>query len=142
MGKPAALVKVVGVSAGGKSTLVRGLRAHGYDARPISQEHSGSPTLWKEFGMPQALIYLDVSLDAQRERRPDVTWSVADRTIEVKRLANARDAADLVIDTSAQTSSEVLKIALAYLQGKRLRKSATPLPPLGESGAPVTTDTE
>jgi len=135
--KPPSLVKVVGVSAAGKSTLARGLRAAGYDARPVSQEHSGAPTLWKEFGVPRALIYLDVTLEAQRSRRTDVTWSAAHRHEEVARLAHARNHADLVIDTSTQGSAEVLAIALAFLQGKRVRKSATPLPPLGETGAPV-----
>jgi hypothetical protein len=134
---PTALVKVVGVSAAGKSTLTRALRAEGYDARPVSQEHSGAPTLWKQFGVPRALIYLDVSLAAQRARRDDVTWSRENRDNEVARLADARAHADLVIDTSTQSSAEVLAIALAFLRGKRVRKSATALPPLGETGAPV-----
>lgn len=135
--KPPALVKVVGVSAAGKSTLARALRAAGYDARPISQEHSGAPTLWKQFGVPRVLIYLDVSLEAQRTRRTDVVWSAENRSDEVARLANARTHADLVIDTSGQGGADVLAIALAFLQGKGVRRSSAPLPPLGETGAPV-----
>ena len=49
------VIKVVGVSAGGKSTLVRALREHGYDARAVSQEHSHSATLWKQFDVPRVL---------------------------------------------------------------------------------------
>lgn len=134
---PPALIKVVGVSAAGKSTLARRLRAQGYDARPVSQEHSGAPTLWKQFGAPRALIYLDVSLAAQQARRTDVAWSAEHRGIEIERLADARAHADLVIDTSTQSSAEVLAIALAFLESKRMRRSASPLPPLGETGAPV-----
>lgn len=134
--RPLPMIKVVGVSASGKSTLARRLREAGYDARPVSQEHSNVPTLWKQFGMPKALIYLNVSLEAQQERRPDVTWSKRDRTQEVERLADARENADLVIDTSTQSSDEVLEIALAYLKGKRFRKSGIALPALGETGAP------
>ena len=58
------VIKVVGVSAGGKSTLVRLLRERGYDARAVSQEHSEVPTLWKQFEPPRVLIYLDTTLEA------------------------------------------------------------------------------
>lgn len=130
------LIKVVGVSGSGKSTLVRGLRAAGYDARPVSQEHSGVPTLWKDFGVPRVLIYLDVSLDAQRTRRQDVPWSAEARSIEVERLADAHANADLRIDTSGQSPKEVCAIALAWLQAQRITHADAALPPTGETGAP------
>ncbi len=79
------VIKVVGVSASGKSTLVKGLRAAGYDARPVSQEHSNVPDLWKQFDFPKVLIYLDVTLAMQEKRRPDVEWSEAARSIEIER---------------------------------------------------------
>lgn len=130
-------IKVVGVSGSGKSTLVRGLRAAGYEARPVSQEHSGVPTLWKEMGMPRVLIYLDVTLDAQRARRQDVSWSEAARTVEVDRLADAHANADLRIDTTTQTPQEICAIVLAWLKTQRIRHSAQALPPHGETGAPI-----
>lgn len=135
--KPLPQIKVVGVSGSGKSTLVRTLRAAGYDAKPVSQEHSGVPTLWKEMGLPRVLIYLDVSLAAQRARRQDVPWSDEARTIEVARLADARANADLRIDTSDQSPQEVSRIALAWLGAQKIVHSSAPLPLLGETGAPV-----
>ena len=131
------VIKVVGVSASGKSTLVAGLRAAGYDAYPVSQEHSNVADLWKQFGMPRVLIYLDVSLEAQKERRPDVTWDAANRNTEVERLAHARDHADLQIDTSHNSAEQVRRIALAYLEGQRVRRADSALPPVSQTGAPV-----
>ena len=63
------LIKVVGVSASGKSTLVTSLREVGF-ARPVSQEHSDVAELWKQFGFPRVLIFLDNDLAGQRGRRP------------------------------------------------------------------------
>jgi hypothetical protein len=131
------VIKVVGVSASGKSTLVKRLRLAGYDARPVSQEHANVPTLWRQFGAPKALIYLDVSLEAQRARRDDVTWSAAAREEEVRRLAHARHHADLVINTSASSPDTVAALALAWLRSHRIRHAAEALPPAGETGAPV-----
>lgn len=131
------MIKVVGVSAGGKSTLVAGLRDAGYDAYPVSQEHSNVADLWKQFGSPRVLIYLDVSLKAQKERRPDVTWDAANRNTEIERLMHARDHADLQIDTSHNSAEQVRRIALAYLEGQRIRRADSALPPVGQTGAPV-----
>ena len=47
------LIKVVGISASGKSTLVKALRQRGYRARPVSQEHSNVPSLWQQFEEPE-----------------------------------------------------------------------------------------
>jgi RNase adaptor protein for sRNA GlmZ degradation len=135
------LIKVVGVSASGKSTLVRGLRERGYDARSVSQEHSHVPDLWQRMRPPARLIYLDVSLDVQRSRRPDVTWDEAWRTEEVRRLAHAREHADLRIDTSAIPAEQTLALALVMLETQKIRKSAQPLPPAGTTGGPAPRDT-
>lgn len=137
--RPLPVVKVVGVSAAGKSTLVAALRAAGYDARPISQEHANVPELWRQFEVPRALIYLDVSLDAQRARRSDVTWSEAARTEEVRRLTQAREHADLVINTSALAPATVLEMVLSWLRAQKVRCAPAPLPPIAATGAPVQT---
>ena len=129
------LIKVVGVSAAGKSTLVKGLRALGYNARPVSQEHSYLPTLWNQFDHPAVLIFLDVSLEAKRSRRPDVDWSAAWHATELERLHNARGAADLQIDTSRMTPEQVLNVALLYLRHERVRHGGEALPPVGETGS-------
>jgi hypothetical protein len=131
------VVKVVGVSASGKSTLVAALREHGYDARAVSQEHSHSLTLWKQFDVPRVLIYLDCVLEVQQQRRPDVTWDAANLAIERHRLHNAFAEADLRINTAQLTGAEVRRMVLAYLRAKRIRHAPAPLPPAGATGAPV-----
>ena len=131
---PLPLIKVVGVSAAGKSTLVRALRALGYDARPVSQEHSGVATLWRQFGLPRALIYLHVAAEQQPSRRPDVSWTPAAHAEEVERLAHARAHADLTLDTTAMTAEQVHALAVAFLEHRRVRRSDEPLPPVPETG--------
>ena len=131
------VIKVVGVSASGKSTLTARLRRAGYDARPVSQEHSNVPDLWRRFDFPQVLIFLDASLEVQQARRPDVSWDAAQHTEERARLSNARDHADLQIDTTQLTAENILTIVLAYLQTRGVRRSQESLPALGETGAPV-----
>lgn len=134
--RPLPVIKVVGVSAAGKSTLVARLRAGGYDARPVSQEHSGVPSLWQQHDLAHALIYLDVALEAQQARRPDVAWDAAARADEVRRLAHAREHADLVLNTTAIPAETVASLVLAWLRGRGLRHAPGPLPPVPATGAP------
>ncbi|MCB0062014.1 MAG: hypothetical protein KDE19_07860 [Caldilineaceae bacterium] len=129
------LIKVVGISAGGKSTLVRALRQRGYQARPVSQEHSNVPTLWEQFDRPRLLLYLDIDLETQRARRPDVTWNKEWLVEERERLAHARDHADLIIDARHQSPEAVLQIALTFLQNKQIRHAPEPLPPIAPTGS-------
>jgi hypothetical protein len=132
--KPLPVIKVVGISGSGKSTLVSGLRAKGYDARPVSQEHSNVPNLWQQFDRPAYLIYLNAALENQQARRQDVSWSADAHEEEVRRLAHARDHADLRIDTAGLTSERVLHIAISYLTRRRVAHSDQPLPPLPGTG--------
>lgn len=129
------LIKVVGMSASGKSTLVKGLRQAGYNARPISQEHSYVATLWQQFGLTHSLIYLHTTLPVQQQRRPDVTWTEAEFKAEEQRLAHAVEHADLSIDTTTMTPDTVLRIALAFLENRKLARSNTPLPPVNATGS-------
>ena len=131
------VIKVVGVSAGGKSTLVRRLRELGYDARAVSQEHSQVATLWKKFDMPRVLVYLDTALEAQRQRRPDGDWTAASLHEERHRLRNAYAEADLRINSAQLTGEEVLKMTLAYLRARRIRHAPEPLPEAAATGAPI-----
>jgi hypothetical protein len=128
------LIKVVGVSASGKSTLVSGLRAAGWNARPVSQEHSDVQDLWKQFGFPKILIFLDNDLDGQQARRPDVSWDAANLTAERWRLRHAYEHADLRINTGSLTAGQVLEMVTAFLGARAIRRSATPLPPLPRTG--------
>lgn len=110
---PPQRVVVVGTCASGKSTLVATLRAHGYDAHVTAQEHSAVPQLWKR-NDPDVLIALVASIDAVRERR-DASWPGWLHDVQEERLADAQDAADLVIDTSELDSDEVAERAMQFL---------------------------
>jgi len=129
------LIKVVGISASGKSTLVKALRRHGYNCRPVSQEHSNVSDLWQQFDAPSILIYLDVDLETQRNRRPDVTWDKSWLREESVRLDHARGHAELKINTAGMTSETVLQIALTFLKNERVRHAEQALPPLNATGS-------
>jgi RNase adaptor protein for sRNA GlmZ degradation len=129
------LIKIVGVSASGKSTLVRALRQAGYNARPVSQEHSHVPELWRQFDWPRYLIYLDADLATQQQRRPDVPWTEAELAEERERLAHALAHADLQINTSTMTSETVGQIALAFLEHHQVPRSPHPLAQLPATGS-------
>jgi hypothetical protein len=111
-------VVVVGPCASGKSTLVSGLREHGYDAAVCSQEHSEIPTLWRHTD-PDFLILLEVDLRTIRARR-GAEWPESIYRAQIDRLAAAREAADVVIDASKADANQVLSIALGYLDRRGL----------------------
>jgi adenylylsulfate kinase-like enzyme len=133
--RPLPIVKVVGVSAGGKSTLVQALRAAGYDARAVSQEHSHVRDLWKQFEIPRVLIYLDNELEVQRARRPDVVWEQATLDEERARLQDAYAEADLRINTAHIDRDQVCEMVLAYLEALGIRRADKPLPPAPPTGS-------
>lgn len=129
------LIKVVGVSAAGKSTLVNNLRSRGYHARPVSQEHSELPELWRKIRPPARLIYLEIDLPTQRERRPDVAWNPEWLATEERRLAHARRHADLILDTCGMQAEEVLQRVLDWLENEAIPRAGTPLPPVPKTGS-------
>lgn len=100
-------VAVVGPCASGKSTLIAALRAAGYDARHPAQEHSYVPDMWRRLVNPDVLIYLDLSHEAYRARRPHDDAGPEYLDMQRRRLAHARAHADLILDTSQMTSEEV-----------------------------------
>lgn len=106
-------VVVVGPCASGKSTLVTALRAHGFDASVSAQEHSAVPRLWQRSD-PDVLIALEVNIEAVRKRR-NASWPGWLHDVQEGRLADAQDAADLVIDTSDLGAEEVAERAIQFL---------------------------
>lgn len=110
------LVAIVGPCQSGKSVLVRALRERGYNAREVAQEHSYVPTMWQRLTQPDLLIYLDVSWEVARQRRP--TDAKPGRWAEqAQRLDHARQHADLYIDTDTLTPQQVLERAQRFLAG-------------------------
>jgi hypothetical protein len=109
---------VVGPCASGKSTLVSGLRGHGYDALVSGQEHSDIHHLWRRTN-PDVVIALRITLEAIRQRRADPNWPAWLFDRQQVRLREATAAADLVIDTTQAEAAAVLAQSLAYLARHR-----------------------
>lgn len=116
---PPLRVAVVGPCASGKSTLVTALQAAGYDARHPAQEHSYVPDMWQRRVAPDVLIYLDLSHEAYRQRRPKDDAGPEYLEMQRGRLAHAREHADLVVDTSDMTAEAVSAYVLDVLKGNR-----------------------
>lgn len=106
-------VGVVGPCKSGKSTLVRGLQAAGYQAFQIAQEHSFAPRMWQIIGKPDVLIYLHSDYSTTVSR--GLKWQEREYAEQQPRLTNARENADLEIRTDEPEPEEVLKQVLAYL---------------------------
>lgn len=109
------LIAVVGVCASGKSTLVAGLRAHGFNARQVLQEHSYVPYMWQRITNPDLLIYLDCSIETTRARRHDREFEAWILEEERRRLQHAREHCHLYIPTDSLTPDEILALAVAFV---------------------------
>lgn len=114
----APLIGIVGPCAAGKSTLISGLTRHGFNARHIAQEHSYVPDMWQRLTQPDILIYLDVAYPTTLIRR-QTNWNENEYQEQVRRLAHARQHADLAIDTTLLGIDEVLAAALDFLSKKQ-----------------------
>jgi deoxyadenosine/deoxycytidine kinase len=117
-GSTSGLVGVVGPCGSGKSTLIAGLERTGYRCRHIAQEHSYVPYMWKRITNPDVLIFLDASFVVCTERRR-LTWFESDYLAQLRRLAHARQHADLIIETDFLSTDEVLTRAIDFLREKR-----------------------
>ncbi len=106
---------LVGPCTSGKSLLRTQLEAQGYRVKHIAQEHSFVKDMWKRITNPDVLIFLDVSYPTTLRRR---TWDFpeADYQEQLRRLAHAREHADIYIKTDALTPEEVLEQVLNYLR--------------------------
>jgi thymidylate kinase len=109
------LIGVVGPCSAGKTTLIRGLKARGYTARHIAQEHSFVPDMWKRISNPDILIYLDVSYEVSMQRRK-LDLSEREFEIQLERLSHARQNADFFLNTDQENPEEVLNKVLIFLE--------------------------
>ena len=109
------LIGVVGPCGSGKSTLIAGLEKRGYVCRHIAQEHSYVQAMWQRITKPDILIFLDASFPVSTARRK-LTWQRTDHDEQYRRLAHARQHANVVIDTDALTPEQVLQKVLHFLQ--------------------------
>ncbi len=108
-------IGLVGPCGAGKTTLARALRARGYTVRHIAQEHSHVPDMWRRLANPDMLIFLDVSFEVATKRRR-LSWRKRDYLEQQRRLAHARQHADLVIHTDTLTPQQVLQQVLDTLE--------------------------
>ncbi|MDI6694495.1 MAG: hypothetical protein QME21_05575 [Anaerolineales bacterium] len=109
------LIGVVGPCAAGKTTLISGLKEHGYTARHIAQEHSYVADMWQRITHPDVLIYLDVSYPLTLQRRK-LDWNEDEYQEQVRRLRHARQHADFYLLTDTLTPEQVLENVLMFLQ--------------------------
>lgn len=108
------IIGVVGPCGAGKSTLVARLKPFGYNVRHIAQEHSYVPDMWKRLTNPDILIYLDVSYENTVLRRK-LDWTYEEYLEQLRRLRNARQFADLQINTNTLSVEEVINSILAFI---------------------------
>jgi len=109
------LIGVVGPCGSGKSTLIAGLEKYGYMCRHIAQEHSYVQAMWQIITRPDILIYLTASFPISTARRK-LNWQKKDHDEQLRRLAHAREHANLLIDTDDLTPEQVLQETLDYLK--------------------------
>ena len=111
------LIGIVGPCGSGKSTLTAGLESHGYSCRHIAQEHSYVQAMWQIITKPDTLIYLNASF-AVSTARCKLNWQKKDHEEQLRRLAHAREHANLLIETDELTPNQVLQQTLDYLKEK------------------------
>lgn len=107
-------VVITGPCASGKTTLVSALREAGIDAYNVAQEHSGIKKLWQK-KQPDVLVLLDVNLPAVRARR-SVPWGNERLLLQRERLKDAKENANLFIQTDNLCKEEVLQTVLAFIE--------------------------
>ncbi|MDR3577251.1 MAG: hypothetical protein P4L50_25605 [Anaerolineaceae bacterium] len=109
------VIGVVGVCGSGKSTLIAGLKSFGIDGKHIAQEHSYVQTMWLQIVHPEILIFLDASYPATIRRR-NLNWTEQEYQEQHRRLASARQHADLYILTDPLTAAQVVETVLEFLK--------------------------
>ncbi|WP_256324563.1 hypothetical protein [Selenomonas ruminantium] len=114
-------IAIVGVCASGKTTLVAGLKAAGYDAYNVAQEHSGIHDFWAK-RHPDILVMIDATMPAIHKRRV-VYWDESRLEVQHKRLADAKAHADLYIQTDQYNAQQVRDKVINFIQEYRKRKT-------------------
>ena len=87
----------------------------GINARHIAQEHSYVGAMWQKITHPDFLIFLDASY-AETIRRRKLDWTMEEYQEQHRRLAHARQMADLYIFTDPLKPAEICQIVLDFLK--------------------------
>ena len=109
-------IGIVGPCAAGKSTLINHLEGK-FNAQlhHIAQEHSYVQDMWQRINPPDWLIFLDVSYPVSLVRRAYLNWTPEEYQEEQRRLAHARDHADLYILTDPLSADQVAEKVTEFL---------------------------
>ncbi len=100
-------IVIVGVCGSGKSLLAQALARRGYRARSVSQEHSLVPDLFRRT-RPRVVIYLEAS-DETVAGRKQTGWEPRQLAEQRRRLARARQQADIVLATDGLDAGELVR---------------------------------
>jgi len=111
------LIGFVGPCASGKSTITSELEALGYRTRHIAQEHSYVKDMWQRLTNPDILIFLQASYPVTVKRR-NLNWREKDYIEQQRRLAHAREHADLFINTDDLSVDEVIQRIINFIEQK------------------------
>ena len=74
--------------------------------------------MWQIITKPDTLIYLNASF-AVSTARCKLNWQKKDHEEQLRRLAHAREHANLLIETDELTPNQVLQQTLDYLKEKK-----------------------
>ena len=111
------LIGVVGPCGAGKTTLIEALDSLGYTTRHIAQEHSYVKDMWQRISNPDILIFLQASFPVASQRKGKTFhWNEAEYNEQQRRLAHAREHANLLIDTDNLSVQGVLDQVLAFIK--------------------------
>lgn len=111
------IIGLVGPCKAGKTVLQRNLIKHGLTVRHIAQEHSYVPNMWKKISNPDVLVFLDVEFETTL-KRSSLAWNKQEYQTQLERLENAKENADLIIQTDDLTPQQITEIVLEYLSDK------------------------
>jgi cytidylate kinase len=109
------LIGLVVPCASGKSTISARLGGLGWKVKHIAQEHSYVKDMWRRITNPDVLIFLDASYPVTIQRR-SLHWEEKDYAEQHRRLAHARQHANLYIQTDSLSIDEVVERIIAFLQ--------------------------
>lgn len=126
--RPAGGIAIVGPCAAGKTTLARGLQAHGWPARQIAQEHSYVADMWKRLSRPDLLVFLDASFETCTARK-QLNWTGAEYREQLRRLVHARQHCDVYLNSDALGPEQVLAEVLRRIKAARAGPAGGVPPP-------------
>jgi molybdopterin-guanine dinucleotide biosynthesis protein len=109
------LIGIIGVCASGKTTLIAGLSARGYNCRHIAQEHSYVADMWKRITDPDILIFLEVAYETTLLRK-NLNWTLKEYQEQVYRVRNAYEKADIHIKTDNMSPGQLIDEAVNQIQ--------------------------